>query len=79
MKKLKVYTSMATSSSSVGWERDDVPMVHVFAQAEPGTVFQPSDGRGGPHWPCKVCDWHGYTAEDFNAQMLEIMGVEAQA
>lgn len=74
MKKpqLKVFRSLA-ASYSVGWKREDVPMVHVFAQAEPGAVFQPSDGHGGPHWPCTVCSQHGYTEEDFHKDMTAIM------
>jgi len=48
-------------------------MVHVFAQVEPGAVFQPSDGHGGPHWPCTVCSQHGYTEDDFHKEMTAIM------
>jgi hypothetical protein len=48
-------------------------MVHVFAQAKPGEPFQPSNGRGGPHWPCPVCEAHGYTKEDFHREMVELM------
>jgi hypothetical protein len=75
MKQLRVYTSL-DPKNSVGWMRDDIPggyVVHVFAQALPGAMFQPSDGRGGPHWPCEVCKMHGYTEADFHEQMLELM------
>lgn len=78
-KQLYVYGSMNPNSCSVGWMRDDLPMVHVFAQAAPGAVFQPSDGRGGPHWPCKVCDHYGYTEHDFDEQMTALMRAQAEA
>lgn len=71
-KQLKVYGSLVTTNS-VGWGRDDMPVIHVFAQAEPGAVFKPSNGRGGPHWPCVVCDEHGYTEDDFHKQMAALM------
>jgi hypothetical protein len=71
--KLQVFRSLA-AQSSVGWLRSDVPMVHVFAQALPGEAFRPSNGpEGGPHWPCIVCDHHGYTQEDFYVEMLALM------
>jgi len=72
-KQIQVYESMDPKSYSVGWLRDDMPVVHVFAQTSPGQPFQPSNGRGGPHWPCDVCEGHGYTELDFQDQMLEIM------
>jgi hypothetical protein len=72
--KLKVFRSLAPQNS-VGWLRSDLPMVHVFAQALPGETFRPSNGpEGGPHWPCIVCEYHGYTQEDFHSDMLELMG-----
>jgi hypothetical protein len=77
MKKpqLQVFRSLAPEFT-VGWKREDLPMVHGFAQALPGTAFQPSDGHGGPHWPCKVCDYHGYTEEDFYRDMVVLMKKE---
>jgi|APFre7841882654_1041346.scaffolds.fasta_scaffold04698_2 hypothetical protein len=47
MKKpqLQVFRSLAPEFT-VGWKRADLPMVHGFAQALPGTAFQPSDGHG---------------------------------
>ena len=69
MKQLKVYRSLATSLS-VGWQRDDLPLVHVIAQAEPGEVITPSKGpQGGPHWPCTVCENHGYSEKLFYEQL----------
>lgn len=69
MKQAQVFQSLG-ETVSVGWLRDDVPsVVHVFAQCKPGERFQPSNGAGGPHWPCKVCEAHGYTEDDFHAQM----------
>lgn len=62
---LELYRSLGTTLS-VGWAREDLPMIHVFFQAEPGqrVKFELSD-----HWPCKVCKDHGYTIEDFKAQL----------
>ncbi len=77
MKQLKVFASLG-STHSVGWERDDLPMVHVFGNAEPGARFKPSNGRGGPHWPCPVCQAHGYTEADFHRQ-LKALASRAQA
>lgn len=74
MKQLQIFRSMDPMSQSVGWLRDDpTKMVHVFAQAAPGEPFQPSNGRGGPHWPCSVCESHGYAELDFKQQMLALM------
>jgi hypothetical protein len=77
MKKpqLQVYGSL-TTTLSIGWPREDLPVIHVFVQAEPGKPFWPSNGRGGPHWPCKVCKEHGYTKKDFYEQMAVIMDKE---
>ncbi len=72
MKQIKIYPSML-STLSVGWLRDDLPMVHVFAQAEPGAAFRTGNGNDYPHWPCAVCEAHGYTEADFGRQMLELM------
>lgn len=72
--KLQIYPSLGTTFS-VGWMRKDVPMVHVFAQAKSGEKFWPSDGHGGPHWPCIVCDYHGYTENDFHKEMREIIRI----
>lgn len=63
MKTLQVYRSLG-ALLSVGWERDDVPMVHVFAQAAPGSAF-----KVDRHWPCPVCAAHGYTETDFRLQI----------
>jgi hypothetical protein len=71
LKELKIYPSL-TTTQSVGWDRDDAPLVHVFAQAEPGQPFTPTNGRGGPHWPCKVCIYHGYTKADFHNQISRL-------
>lgn len=71
-KKLRIFESMG-SALGVGWERDDHPMIHLFALAEPGEVFQPSVLGGGPHWPCEVCDEHGYTEQDFHGQIIEAL------
>lgn len=75
-KKLRVYPSLARTLS-VGWMRDDLPMVHVFGQAEPGQIFQPSNGHGGSHWPCSVCEEHNYTVMDFDQQMCELMAMDS--
>ncbi len=72
LKRIRVFSSL-DSTNSVGWAREDLPLIHVFAQAKPGEAFQPSNGNGGPHWPCAVCDAHGYTPEMFHAQMLVLM------
>jgi hypothetical protein len=72
-KKLSVFRSIG-KALGVGWERDDIPMLHVFAIAEPGESFQPSGGPDrGPHWPCEVCEEHGYTEEDFHAQVIDAL------
>jgi hypothetical protein len=72
MKQLKVFRSMGTKLG-VGWMRDDVHAIHVFAMAAPGELFQPSDGHGGPHWPCGVCDEHSFTETDFHNQILDAL------
>lgn len=67
-KVLSVYRSLAPQFA-LGWLRDDVFMVHGIAQASPGEDVVPSDGRGGPHWPCEVCDAHGYSEALFHGQV----------
>jgi hypothetical protein len=72
MKQLQIFGSLA-AEQSVGWLRDDARLVHVFAQAKPGERVMPSDGCGGEHWPCQVCDHHGYTEEDFWSQLAQLV------
>ena len=72
LKQLKLYRAF-DGENAVGWDRDDVPMVHVLGKARPGAKFQPSDGHGGPHWPCPICDAHGYNETHFRNQMLWLM------
>ena len=72
MKQLSVFRSMGPKFG-VGWKRDDAPLLHIFAMAASGEVFQPSDGHGGPHWPCEVCDHHGFTEKDFHEQILDAL------
>lgn len=67
-KQLRVFPSMA-GTYAVGWVRDDVKVVHVFANARSGQRFRPSNGRGGPHWPCEICESHGFTEQDFHNQI----------
>lgn len=67
-KRLQVFPSLG-NTFAVGWLRDDVPMIHTFANVAPGTRFQPSDGKGGPHWPCSVCKAHEFTEQDFVDQI----------
>jgi hypothetical protein len=69
-KQLTVLPSLGTTYS-VGWLRDD-GLFHQFAQAVPGERFRPVNGNGGPHWPCSVCDAHGYTEADFDRQMKQL-------
>ncbi len=73
-KQLEIYRTLGGGEQAVGWLRDDLKGVaHVFAKGKPGEMFQTSDGYGGPHWPCPVCDSHGgYSAEDFDRQMREL-------
>lgn len=71
-KHLKIFPSMA-GTFGIGWKRDDAPMMHLFANEAPGALFQPSNGRGGPHWPCPVCEAHGYTKQDFYDQIEEAL------
>lgn len=71
-KQLRIVRSMG-HTLGVGWMRDDAPMFHMFANVAPGEKFQPSDGHGGPHWPCKVCIEHGYTDEDFHGQIVDAL------
>lgn len=78
MKQIKVFGSL-TDVLSVGWMRDDIRMVHVFGQARAGEPFQPSNGQGGPHWPCAVCEHHEYTREDFIRQMTALSKPMPQA
>jgi len=85
MKKLQVFASMglqlpgqmfvlaAQVSYGVGWERDDLPVIHVFAKAAPGDMFTASNGHGGPHWPCEICDAHGYSEADFHEQIEDAL------
>ena len=70
--KLQVFASMG-EEFSVGWKRDDAPLIHVFAQAKPGHRFTPGNGRGGLHWPCPVCDAHGFTEGDFYEQIADAL------
>lgn len=63
MKRLEVYRSLGPELS-IGWERDDLPLIHVFAQKVPGGAFS-VDG----HWPCQVCEAHGFTERDFHSQI----------
>jgi hypothetical protein len=62
---LELYRSLGTTLS-VGWERTDLPLIHVIFQAEPGEYV---NFKLSSHWPCKVCEDHGYTIEDFKAQL----------
>jgi len=72
-KQLRVFASMG-GTYGVGWPRDDLPMIHMFcASVPPGAAFQPSDGHGGPHWPCDVCDTHGFTEQDFTDQIHDAL------
>jgi hypothetical protein len=69
MKKLEIFPSMG-GTYGVGWMRDDAPMIHLFANAKSGESFRPASGpEGGPHWPCEVCEAHGYSEKDFHAQI----------
>lgn len=71
-KQLEILQSLGTTRS-VGWVRDDIPsLFHTFADAERGARFVPSNGRGGPHWPCPVCEAHGFTEWDFHTQMTAL-------
>ena len=75
-KQLEIMPSIG-ETFAVGWLRDDMPnVVHVFANALQGQIFKPGNGFGGPHWPCKVCEAHGYSEEDFDVQMRALMGLE---
>lgn len=71
-KQLEVYASMG-GTYGVGWQRDDAPMIHLFANVAPGQRFQPVNSDGGPHWPCDVCRAHGFTEADFHAQIQEAL------
>jgi len=71
-KQLQIFRSMA-EANSVGWVRDDVHMMHVFAQAKPGEHIVPGDGHGGKHWPCVVCEHHGYTEAIFWSQLAALI------
>lgn len=74
MKKTLEVIPNLEGDLAVGWMRDDMSHVfHAFAMAAPGAAFQPSNGHGGPHWPCPVCDAHGYTEADFDEQMNKLM------
>jgi hypothetical protein len=72
-KKLQVFTSIV-GTYTVGWERDDLPLIHMFFEGvAPGEPFRPSDDAGGPHWPCMVCDTHGFTEQDFHDQIRDAL------
>ena len=71
-KTLRVFRLMGFTLG-VGWMRDDIPMIHMFASVLSGEKFQSSNGHGGPHWPCDVCDEHGYIEEDFHDQIVEAL------
>lgn len=68
-KQLGVFHTMG-GTLGVGWKRDDVNMIHLFANVAPGEKFQPTSGSlRGPHWPCNVCDSHRFTEKDFHDQI----------
>ena len=77
-KQLEVFRSLG-ETVSIGWKRDDVPRIHVFGQGKEGEYFQPASGpEGGPHWPCVVCDHHGYTEADFHEQLTRLLKASGQ-
>lgn len=72
-KQIEIFRPMGGDLLTVGWLRDDLKGVaHGLGRARAGEMFQPSDGFGGPHWPCEVCDAHNYTPADFDQQMREL-------
>lgn len=71
-KVLNVYSSLAPDFM-FGWKRNDVPIVHGLAQAKPGERIVPSDGQGGAHWPCAVCQMHAYTEALFYEQVADAL------
>lgn len=71
--ELRIFPSLGREYS-IGWERRDLEgVVHVFAQAEPGAPFSVEG-----HWPCPVCDAHGYSEADFREQVAPLLA-RAQA
>ena len=73
MPQLQVFSSVV-GTYTVGWHRDDLPMIHMFFKGVPsGESFRPSDEHGGPHWPCDVCDTHGFTEQDFTDQIHDAL------
>ncbi len=66
--KLKVYPDMG-GEVQAGFMRTDVPMFHSVAREKQGCAFDPAE-----HWPCTVCEVHGFTLEDFRAQWKEVHG-----
>ncbi len=73
MKQLEILQSVAPGLHGIGWMRNDLPMFHTFSIFKDGEEIIPSNGRGGNHWPCKVCQEHGYTEEDFNNQLANMV------
>lgn len=74
MKTLNVYASLDPNLFSVGFPRDDLRnVIHTIAQAAPGEPIIPSNGHGAPHWPCAVCEAHGYSPTLFNAQIEDAL------
>lgn len=65
--KLRVFSSL-TGDTALGFERTDSPLVHVIAQAPPGTPFEVES-----HFAvCEVCKAHGVTLADFSRFMRSL-------
>lgn len=47
----------------VAYPRNDCPLAHTIVRAEQGAEFDP-----GSHWPCDVCEEHGFSPGDFAEQ-----------
>jgi hypothetical protein len=63
---LKLFRSL-TGETAIGYKRADLPIVHVIAQAEPGTRFTVDDHFAS----CEICKAHGVTQERFHAWYTE--------
>lgn len=73
MKTLNVYASLG-ETLDLGFLRDDVPnVIHTIARAAPGDPIIPSSANGGPHWPCQVCEEHGFTQALFYTQIQDAL------
>lgn len=67
MKQIQYYEDLG-GGVQIGWERDDVPLVHVFTRELDGKPFEVPMN----HWPCEVCNKHNFTSDMFFNQWANL-------